>query len=234
MGEESGDGGDCVIYFTADLHFGHKNIIDFCHRPFSDVNEMRECIINAINAKVKEKDELWVLGDFGLHLRTEDVKELLRRLVCKRTRLILGNHDEQQHGRCFEQMHQAFVLRDNHRSFYLSHYPLRSWRANFQLHGHEHGTMAPMVGQLDVGVDVQLYGRRTVDGGLLPATQFGTPWSIEEVVEYVQRRDGEKLSRDACKQKHGDRLIVGGYGGRNKLEQPSFAAVSRDDGGDGE
>lgn len=196
-----------MIYFTADTHFGHKNIIDFCKRPFVDVNEMRECIINSINAKVGEKDELWHLGDFGLHLRTEDVKELLKRLVCKRTRLIIGNHDEGQHGKCFEFAAQAHILKDNHRSFYLSHYPLRSWRQHFQLHGHEHGTMKAMVGQLDVGVD----GATGLNSRNIP---FGTPWSLEEVVEFVEKRDKAVMVKDACKQKHGDRLIVGGYGPR--------------------
>lgn len=220
-----------MIYFTADTHFGHKNIIDFCQRPFSDVNQMRECIINSINARVGEKDELWHLGDFGLHLRTEDVKELLKRLVCKRTRIILGNHDEGQHAKCFEFAAQAHILKDNHRSFYLSHYPLRAWRQNFQLHGHEHGRMAPLVGQLDVGVDGwnDKNGHRYI-------TPFGTPWSLEEVVEYVQKRDGERLHRDACKQKHGDKLIVGGYGASERGDYDSnshlFAPLSKDDGGD--
>ena len=27
------------IWFTSDLHFGHKNVIKFCHRPFVDVKE---------------------------------------------------------------------------------------------------------------------------------------------------------------------------------------------------
>jgi calcineurin-like phosphoesterase family protein len=208
-----------VIYFTADTHFGHKNIINFCRRPFADINEMREKMINSINARVGEKDELWHLGDFGLHLRTDDCKELLKRIVCKHTRLILGNHDENQHGQCFEQYYQAHILKFNHQSFYLSHYPLRSWRQNFQLHGHEHGTMKAMVGQLDVGVDNHCASY---------TVPFGTPWSLEEVVEYVQRRDRDAL-KDACKQKHGDRIIVGGYGGRNKLDQPNFAELSQDD-----
>jgi|SRR5579859_2736518 len=197
-----------MIYFTADNHFGHKNILNFCKRPFADVEEMRERMINAINARVGEKDELYFVGDFGLHLRTDDVKALLKRLVCKHTRLVLGNHDERQHGQCFEQFYQAAIVRDNHRSFYLSHYPLRSWRQDFQLHGHEHGTMKAMVGQLDVGVD----GPTGLNSRDIP---FGTPWSAEEVVEYVRKRDQlAGVAFDACRQKHGDRLVVGGYGPR--------------------
>jgi len=213
-----------VIYFTADLHFGHKNIIDFCKRPFVDVVEMREKMLNAINATVRDKDEFYILGDFGLHLRTEDVKELRKRIICKNITLILGNHDSHQHGQAFEHCYLAHVVKWNHQRFYLSHYPLRSWREHFQLHGHEHGTMPPLVGQLDVGVDGQRGGFRK--------EPFGTPWSVEEVIEYVQRRDKDRVVKDACQERHEHRLIVGGYGGRNKLDQPIFSTVSKDDGGD--
>lgn len=33
-------------YYTADLHFGHRNILKFQNRPFSSVKEMDECLIN--------------------------------------------------------------------------------------------------------------------------------------------------------------------------------------------
>ncbi len=196
-----------MLFFTADTHFNHRNIIQFCQRPFGidEIEEMNATMIDAINARVGKKDELWHLGDFGLHLKDQDVKEFLACLNCKHIGLIVGNHDHTRHGAMFAHCYQAHVVKWNHQSFYLSHYPLRAWREHFQLHGHEHGRMAPLVGQLDVGVD----GPEGLNSGKQP---FGTPWSVEEVIEYVQRRDRDRIIKDACKQRHGDNLIVGGYG----------------------
>lgn len=52
-----------MIYFTADPHFGHDNIIEFCSRPFSSAQEMDEIIIQRCNEVASENDDLYVLGD---------------------------------------------------------------------------------------------------------------------------------------------------------------------------
>lgn len=52
-----------MIYFTADTHFGHENVIRFCDRPFSSANEMDEAMIANWNARVKGDDTVYVLGD---------------------------------------------------------------------------------------------------------------------------------------------------------------------------
>jgi calcineurin-like phosphoesterase family protein len=52
-----------VIYFTADLHLGHANIINHCDRPFSSVEEMDEHLINAWNSRVRPNDTVYIIGD---------------------------------------------------------------------------------------------------------------------------------------------------------------------------
>lgn len=34
-----------MIYYTADPHFGHRNILAHCNRPFSSVEEMDKALI---------------------------------------------------------------------------------------------------------------------------------------------------------------------------------------------
>ncbi len=52
-------------WFTADHHFGHANIIDFCQRPFADVDAMDEALVARWNEVVGDEDEVWYLGDFA-------------------------------------------------------------------------------------------------------------------------------------------------------------------------
>ena len=37
--------------YISDLHFGHKNVILFEHRPFSDVDTMDHCLIQLWNSR---------------------------------------------------------------------------------------------------------------------------------------------------------------------------------------
>lgn len=51
-------------FFSADHHFNHKNIIDFCGRPFRSLEGMNDQLIRKWNSRVKEDDVVYYLGDF--------------------------------------------------------------------------------------------------------------------------------------------------------------------------
>lgn len=80
-----------ATWITSDQHFGHRKVIEYCGRPFSDVEEMNKAIIERHNAIVKPEDTVWHLGDFALDDRL--VKSFLDKLNGRKI-LIPGNHDK--------------------------------------------------------------------------------------------------------------------------------------------
>lgn len=79
------------IWFIADPHFDHKNIIKYCERPFNTVEEMNQTLIERWNSVVKKDDKVFVLGDFSLCQKENTIK-YAKSLKGRKT-LILGNHD---------------------------------------------------------------------------------------------------------------------------------------------
>ena len=55
-----------MYFFTADEHYGHKNIITYCDRPFRTVYEMDGEIVKRHNEVVSEDDIVVHAGDFTL------------------------------------------------------------------------------------------------------------------------------------------------------------------------
>ena len=54
-----------MFWFTADQHFGHKKIIEYCQRPFASVEEMDEVLIANHNDVVCDGDIVIHGGDFA-------------------------------------------------------------------------------------------------------------------------------------------------------------------------
>lgn len=132
-----------MFFFTSDTHFGHENILKFCNRPFSSVEEMNEALIANWNAKVRGNDTVFILGD--MFFRIADAEPILMRLKGKK-RLILGNHDgswvkKLDLGRYFESIDDFLVTSDGQHGLTLCHYPLLTWahqKRTYMVHGHIH------------------------------------------------------------------------------------------------
>lgn len=80
------------VFFTADMHFGHENVIKFDKRPFETVEKMDAELIRRWNAKVGKGDLVYVLGDMIWKTRNNDADTLIRSLNGQII-LIKGNHD---------------------------------------------------------------------------------------------------------------------------------------------
>ena len=84
-------------WFTADLHFGHANIIRYCDRPWRDVDAMDRGLVDRWNATVADDDDVWVLGDVAMG-RIDDSLTLVHELAGTKL-LVPGNHDRCSPGR---------------------------------------------------------------------------------------------------------------------------------------
>jgi len=79
-------------FIIADTHFGHANIIDYENRPFNNVEEMDNRLIELWNSIVGKSDHVYVLGDFTLSRKIDVIKNLVNQLHGRKV-LIMGNHD---------------------------------------------------------------------------------------------------------------------------------------------
>ena len=190
------------VWFTADTHLGHANIIKFCQRPFlseaeqellkedprgrwkvsrQSINHHDEALIAAINDSAVEQDTLWILGDFcwGEH---EEAARYLNRFRCKNVNLVWGNHDHRSIGPLFQRAVEQCKIKVKGQKIWLNHYPMRSWDASFHgswhLYGHVHARL-----QVE---DQQQQWRLTRDVGV-DACDY-RPISFEELSDYMAPR----------------------------------------------
>nr|DAO18657.1 MAG TPA: metallophosphatase domain protein [Caudoviricetes sp.] len=160
------------IWITSDTHFNHANIIKYCNRPFSSVEEMNETIIANWNKVVSEGDTVYHLGDFALGDKSL-IPNILRSLNgC--IKVIMGNHDNLDlmlklgnEDRLITDLFWEEVIKVEKKTIILNHFPFGSLpdpatnRPIIQLHGHVHSTPNKpwdyFDNQYDVGVDNNNY-----------------------------------------------------------------------------
>lgn len=146
-----------MVYFTADTHFGHANIIRLCGRPFADIAQMDEELIRRWNAIVLPEDDIWHLGDFVVRGKSSPSQYLAR--LKGRKHLVFGNHDVAEARTApgwSSSSPLAEIIVDRVR-LVLCHYALRTWNhashGALQLYGHSHGNLSGSHNSADVGVD---------------------------------------------------------------------------------
>lgn len=138
------------IWFTSDHHWGHKNFLNFKDkegnkiRPFDNVQEMDEFMIDRWNEHIKPGDKVYHLGDITFD--KQNFGNIITKLNGSK-RLVLGNHDDVtflSSGGWFKKIYT--IRRFDDLGFVVSHIPLHheqifNHRKNFQMkqvHGHVH------------------------------------------------------------------------------------------------
>ena len=154
------------VWFTADTHFGHANVIRYCQRPFGSVEEMDAELVARWNAVVRPDDDVWHLGDFCLGRRGVASSYLER--LAGRKHLIWGNHDSPttRADLGWASSQGMAEIGVNGRRVILLHYAMRVWpkahHGSLHLYGHSHGCLPGDGQSCDVGVDVPAWKFRPV------------------------------------------------------------------------
>lgn len=164
-----------MTLFTSDLHFGHKNIVDLCKRPFADVGEMDAVLIERWNRKVKKNDVVYLTGDVVWDKKK--VAYYMEQLSGKKI-LVAGNHDSawikrEECQKYFEEIVPYLEVHLNGHPITMCHYPMLEWRSSreeskrklgYLIHGHIHNRIADEYRQLylhfnalNAGVDINAF-----------------------------------------------------------------------------
>ena len=139
------------IFLISDSHFGHKNIIKYCNRPFDNVEDMNSILIKNWNSVVDNEDYVYHLGDFGLG--TKDELIAIGNKLNGHKILVMGNHDHMSktaYKECgFDEVYENPVLIQNPKchlpdginKLLLSHEPVNLGNNDdiLNIHGHLHG-----------------------------------------------------------------------------------------------
>jgi calcineurin-like phosphoesterase family protein len=179
-----------MIYFTADNHFCHANIISLCGRPFADAAEMNKTMIANWNSLVTDSDEIYILGDFSFRGGVDEVNKILSKLKGKKY-LIKGNHErylEAQHFKpeAYEWIKDYYEMTYEKTQFVLFHYPMLSWNGarhrSVLLYGHVHNRAEQ---DAEFAAKLAWLGPRAVNVGV-DVNGF-RPVSIEEILERTNK-----------------------------------------------
>lgn len=174
------------VFYTSDLHFGHKKVLEFCPNSrmgFTNVDLMNDKIVNNWNKKVSYCDRVYILGDVSF-MDNERTLELLSSLR-GHLHLIVGNHDERKLSRTFTKVFSSVnhykTIKVNDQKVVMLHYPMEEWDGShygaIHLHGHLHGSdghgdfkVRKIKNRVDIGIDTR--------------TDLNV-YSHEEMLEYV-------------------------------------------------
>lgn len=169
-----------MLWFTSDLHFGHKNVIEYTGRPFSTKEEMHGVLITNWNKKVQPQDTIVIAGDLAL-CTFKEFEPIATQLNGKKI-LVQGNHDHYSKGQ-YEKLgfdvYQELVMNLCGHRVRISHFPYAPTaeqrltcfpselrflerrpprvEGEFLIHGHTHMKIREEDNRIHVGVDAWNY-----------------------------------------------------------------------------
>lgn len=204
-----------MIYYIADMHFGHENVLRFDNRPFEDTERMEEVLLQNWNARVAEDDIVYVLGD-AFWKNEESSVRIIHRLNGHK-HLIRGNHDRTR-GQLrlhWESIEPYAEINDGNTLVILSHYPIPFYKNQrygaVMLYGHVHNSREWRLiekwkhEQWELGIPSQL-----INVGCMMDYMNYTPRSLKELLAtnpmpefYRVRKDSTPTDMGAGEKENG-------------------------------
>ena len=176
-------------WFSSDWHLGHEGIIRMVKRPFDSVEQMNEQIVENMLENASKGDNMYFLGDLGFN--SAIIKQALERIKKHGVKFhwILGNHDERYNMEFFKGLYESVstrrVVNRGEARLNLCHYPQLVWnnsfRNSYHLFGHVHASsleqpqMSEKMQGKCLNVNLEFHDYK--------------PWSLDEVLDYMEHRD---------------------------------------------
>ena len=166
------------IFVTSDLHFSHEAVLKYNNRPWKNVLEMNDALIENWNRKVSKRDTVIIVGDFAW----ERHGYFLNVLNGKKE-LVIGSHDKmpKKYLDNFSNVYMTKTFDYKKRTFVAMHCCPRVWERSYYgsicLFGHSHGRLKTYNLSFDVGVDV-------------PENRY-SPIDMDEILERVAVREAQ-------------------------------------------
>lgn len=202
------------VWFTGCTHFGHKNIIKYCNRPFANIKEHDEQLIYNWNLLVTQNDYVFHLGDFGLAGK-EYLASIIGRLKGK-IFICFGNHDSvtEKLSHLFAGHGEAAEITVNNQLVCLNHYAPRIWNkchyGSWALYSHSHNSLPQETyiqtgpgeiskvqsKSIDVGIDavaMQLAGKSQGEAISETSCDMYTPINFTEVKAILDQFSIQKV-----------------------------------------
>jgi calcineurin-like phosphoesterase family protein len=176
-------------HFTADQHYFHGKVIEYCSRPFKNTKEMHKALISNHNSVVGEHDTVWNIGDIAM-LEDKEISKLgpLLKQFNGIQHLVLGNHED---GRPFTyvkfgftSVHTSMWFERHGYTFVLAHDPSiytivqNMGPKTYMLCGHIHELFQHLLPEkrvINVGVDVWDYA----------------PVSLQTILELIKEHEDD-------------------------------------------
>lgn len=126
------------FFLMSDTHFDHRNIIEYCKRPFSNREQMNQTLLKNWNSHIKKSDTVFFLGDMSFGRHSRNAQYWQSQLNGKQI-FIIGSHDNPPPQAYLNQA----IVRYKGREFLLVHNPRdpdripKGW-SGWIIHGHKH------------------------------------------------------------------------------------------------